>query len=282
MTTAPAAQDFQFAPVTLEAAESHANASPEDRARWRDAMMGVTGGDQKKVDAYEAELRGFLTKTVTHPGEPLAGTETGQPAANFDLTSGIDAAITPEQKEAGAALLRRHWTGSREELEARLKEEGIGPEKTADPRSNLAREFDAAAAGLLPQNYKLNGVFVNRSFTQDEALTLSGEMRSLLAATQTPGAAASSIAVEWADNIEAERGKADWTPERLELWWRSERLNASNALRMDYEAITLLAKAAIARADQKTILSLAKKGAFNSGAAMARLAQSELVRRARG
>ena len=284
MTTAtvPAAQDFKFAPVTLEAAEALSNASPEEVARFDEAMMGVTGGDQKSLDAYKAELRALLVKTATRPGEPLAGTETGQVSSTADTTAGgADAALSSEQRAAVAANLRKFWTGDKEALEAHLRAEGIEAEKPIDERGKLNRQIDASLQGLRPDQYRLNAAFVGKGFDDATAMQLSGDLRNLFAGMQLPGGAAGTVAEELLSNIaDARQSKMD--PEAFKLWWRGEEHRAASLMRMDLEQVAELARATIGRIDVKTAKALTDRGAFNSAEALVRLVQAELLRRARG
>ena len=281
--TAPAAESTTLAKPTVEMAEALQAAQPGDVESWRNALLQTLGGDQGKVTAYERELRALLTRTETRPNEgPLAGLETGLAARTADTNAGgPDAVLTPEQREAGAAILRKHWTGSKEELEARLQAEGIGPEKAVDPRGKFARELDAAASGLRPDQYRLNAAFVGKGFDDATAMQLSGDLRNLFAGMQLPGGAANSVAEELLSNVSEARQKT-MEPDAFKLWWRGQEHKAANAMRMDLEQVAELARLTISRIDLKTAKALTDRGAFDSAEALVRLAQAELLRRARG
>jgi len=275
--------------------EQNANADAVDRGRAPAAPPARVGNfNPADLAKLSPEARRQFTEQLTRAGHDpgavaaalLAGAAppAGQPINTGPVARSGD--LSPQQSEQAAETLTKHWTGDPAVLRTALENAGLVEADTEDGRSEAARAFDAAHGGLDPSGYSINGAFVGTNLDAPTALQMSDEMRSAFSALGLSATVAPGVAAELARNASDapalfEKFGGDWQSPKARTWWQGEQAKVAKALDMPYSQAIELAKTAVNRIDRKVAESLARRGCFESGNAIVRLAQAEQARQAR-
>ena len=195
--------------------------------------------------------------------------------------------FTREQEQILIANLRKFWTGTQQELEQRLAEQGLVTDKQqeATKESNVvplvkSRVWaktppDAATPGAIdPKEYSTNGLFVNSGLSLQDTIELNDALRTSAGAMAVPVEEFSGIAtslLKSAQQVSAIRTKPE--PEQ-ELWHRSQQYEAVQLAKgAPYDFLVNAASLAYGRIPLGTRAKLLERGAFDSAETMVRLAQ---------